>query len=72
MKDKLVVLDMSDEDFQIRALKRMSAQEKLHAATWLYYSARRLKAAWIHRQHKDWTTEEVEQAVKEAFTNART
>jgi hypothetical protein len=72
VKDKLAVLDMSEEDFQIKALKRMSAQEKLHAAILLYYSARQLKAAWIRRQHEDWTTEQVEQAVKEAFTNART
>lgn len=38
----------------------------------LYWPAPRLKAAWLRRQHPDWTEEEVQQAVKEAFMNAPT
>ena len=60
------------DDIQIRVLRGMPAEEKFRAATRLYWSARRWKAAWIRHQHPDWTEEQVQQAVREAFANART
>ena len=56
---------------QNKILKKMSPQEKLKASLNLYHSARKLKAAWLRQTHTDWSEEEIEQAVKEAFTNAR-
>jgi hypothetical protein len=63
---------MDQQDIQTEVLRRMTPEQKLHAALRLYWSARQLKAAWIRQQHPDWTDEQVEQAVKEAFTHART
>jgi hypothetical protein len=60
------------DDVQTQALKRMTPEQKLQAAMWLYWSARELKAAWIRSRHPDWTPEQVEQAVREIFANART
>lgn len=55
----------------IKILKKMSPQQKLEASLNLYYSARTLKAAWLRQTHTEWSEEEIEQAVTEAFTNAR-
>lgn len=63
---------MDQQDIQTEVLRRMTPGQKLHAALRLYWSARQLKAAWIRQRHPDWTDEQVEQAVKEAFTHART
>jgi hypothetical protein len=50
----------------------MTPQQKLDAALSLYHSARQLKAAWLRQMHNDWTEQMIEQAVREAFSNART
>ena len=55
----------------IKILKKMSPQQKLEASLDLYHSARKLKAAWLRQTHTEWSEEEIEQAVTEAFTNAR-
>ena len=55
----------------IKILKKMSPQQKLEASLNLYHSARKLKAAWLRQTHTDWSEEQIEQAVMEAFTNAR-
>jgi len=55
----------------IKILKKMSPQQKLEASLNLYYSARKLKAAWLRQTHTEWSEEQIEQAVTEAFTNAR-
>ena len=60
------------DDIQTQVFRRMTAEQKLQAAMQLYWSARELKAAWIHSQHPDWTGEQVEKAVREVFANART
>ena len=54
----------------IKILKKMSPQQKLEASLNLYYSARKLKAAWLRQTHIEWSEEEIEQAVTEAFANA--
>ncbi len=58
-------------EYQLKRLREMSSEEKLRAATRLYWSARRLKEAFFRDQHPDWTDEEVYQAAKEAFMYAR-
>ena len=63
---------MAERDIQTEVLKRMSPQQKWHAALRLYWSARRWKAAWIRHQHPDWTEDQVQQTVREVFANART
>lgn len=60
------------DDIQTQVFRQMTAEQKLQAAMRLYWSARNLKAAWIRNQHSDWTPEQVEQAVREIFANART
>ena len=37
----------------------------------LYYSAKELKSAWLSQLHSDWSDQKIEQAVREAFVNAR-
>jgi len=63
---------MSQEKVQDEILRKMTPEQKLAAAMNLYYSARRLKSAWLRQEHKDWSDEQVEAAVREAFVNART
>jgi hypothetical protein len=63
---------MTQEEVQDEILKKMTPEEKLAAAMNLYYSARKLKSAWLRHMHKDWSDEQIEAAVREAFVNART
>jgi hypothetical protein len=63
---------MSKNDIQIEVLRKMAPGQKLKAAMRLYWSARRLKAAWLRQQHPDWTEEQVQKQVTEIFKNART
>jgi len=63
---------MSEPDIQIEVLKKMTGGQKLKLAMRLYWSARRLKAAWIRQQNPDWTEEQVQKEVTEIFKNART
>lgn len=58
-------------DQQLEIMKKMTPQQKLEISMGLYWSARRLKAAAIRQHHPDWTDEQIEQAVKEAFFYAR-
>lgn len=57
-------------EIQYEYLKKMSPQQKWEAAMNLYYSAKELKAAWLRRLHSDWSDQQINQAVKEAFANA--
>ena len=56
---------------QYEFLKKMSPQQKLEVAMNLYYSAKELKSAWLSQLHGEWSEQEIKQAVKEAFVNAR-
>jgi hypothetical protein len=62
----------NDADEVQRAIFRaMTPAERWRAATRLYWSARRLKAAHLRSLHPEWTAERVEDEVKRAFMNAR-
>ena len=66
------ITNMAQQEIQDEILKNMSPQKKLEVAMNLYFSARQIKAAWFRHLHKDWTDQQVEQAVREVFINART
>ncbi len=57
---------------QLEIYRRMTPEQKLRESIRLYKSAWHLKAAWLRQQNPNWTEEQVQQAVKENFMNART
>lgn len=63
--------DEADER-QYEIYRRMTPAQRARVAADLYWSARRLKAAYLRALHPGWSDAEVEAAVKEAFLNART
>jgi len=56
---------------QLERFRSMTHEERWRAAHRLYWSARRLKAAFIRQQHPEWSDERVEDEVKKAFRYAR-
>lgn len=62
---------MTGQEIQDEILRKMTPEQKLRLAMNLYYSAWELKAAWLRELHKDWSDEQIEQAVREIFVNAR-
>jgi hypothetical protein len=48
----------------------MSPEQKLKISMNMYWSAWKLKAAWVRQQHPDWTGQQIEDAVREAFLYA--
>ena len=56
----------------LATLRRMTGEQKLKAAAALYWSARKIKAAGLRRQHPDWHEEQIQQKVKEIFMYAVT
>jgi len=56
---------------QIEIYRRMSPGRRLELAEQLYWSARRMKAAWLKSLHANWTDEQVEAEVTRNFSNAR-
>ena len=57
---------------QKKSYQAMTPEKKLQVALDLYYSAKELKAAGLKQQHPDWTTEKINQKVREIFLYART
>lgn len=57
---------------QIQLFKKMTPGQKLRLALDLYKSARKLKAAGLRMQHKNWTEDQIQEKVKEIFLYART
>ena len=55
----------------IRVLRAMTPEQKLRAASNLYCGARDLKAAWFRSQHPEWSEEQIQKAVRDAFLYAR-
>lgn len=53
-------------------LKRLSPAQRLSAFAQLYRSARTIKAAALRSFHPEWTEEQVQQSVREAFLYGRT
>lgn len=59
------------ERIQRDRFKAMTPNERWKAAHQLYWSARRLKTAYIRGKHPDWSSSQVDEAVKKAFQYAR-
>jgi hypothetical protein len=57
---------------QIEILRRMAPERRLALAEQLYWTARKLKAAWLRSQNPDWPEEQVAREVTRIFTHART
>ena len=49
----------------------MTPAERWKAACDLYWSARRLKTAYVRQQHPEWSEEQVALEVKRAFMHVR-
>lgn len=56
---------------QIEIYRRMTPGRRLEAGEQLYWSARRMKWAWLRAQHPDWKDEQVEAEVTRNFSHAR-
>lgn len=57
---------------QIAAFRAMSGARRLRLAEQLYWSARKLKTAGVRSQHPDWSSDRVQEEVRQLFSNART
>lgn len=57
---------------QKKSFQEMTPEQKLQLALELYYSAKKLKAAGLQRQHPDWTADTIRHKVREIFLYART
>jgi hypothetical protein len=58
-------------DEQAKIISKMTPQAKLKVAMDLYWSARKLKTAWLTQLHPDWSPQQVDKTVKEIFLHAR-
>ena len=56
---------------QIEIYRRMTPGRRLEIAEQMYWSARRMKFAWLRTQHPDWTDAEIEVEVTRNFSHAR-
>lgn len=56
---------------QLRIIKAMTPAQRLDAADMLYQTAWKLKAAGLRAHHPDWSEDQVQAAVREAFLYAR-
>ena len=63
---------MNGDDIQKEIFRKMTGGQKLKLSMRLYWSARRLKAAWLRQQHPDWTEGQIQKEVTEIFKHART
>lgn len=57
---------------QLEIFRRMTPAERWRAAQQLYWTLRRHKAAFLRRQHPEWTDAQVETALRRSFLHART
>lgn len=56
---------------QIAIYRQMTPGRRLEIAEQMYWSARRMKAAWLRTQHPDWTDVQVNAEVTRIFSHAR-
>ncbi len=70
-QSRRVLPDEQASPEQIAVLRAMTPQQRWQAATNLYWSARRLKSAFVRSEHPDWSDQDVEAYVRRAFLYAR-
>ncbi len=56
---------------QKRIFKAMTPEQKVTVSLDLYYSAKRLKAAWLRKLHPDWSEDKINRKVREIFLYAQ-
>jgi hypothetical protein len=56
---------------QIEILRRMTPEQRWHAARDLYWSLRRHKTAFLRDTHPDWSENQLKDEVRRIFANAR-
>jgi len=57
---------------QIDVLKQMTPEQRWQAASQLYWTVRKHKAAFLRSQHPDWGDEEIEAEIRRIFLRATT
>ena len=57
---------------QLAVLRTMTPKQKWAAAQQLYWSARRLKVAFLRSEHPEWSQAELDESVRQTFLYART
>jgi hypothetical protein len=63
--------DEQPDVLQRDVLRRLTPGERWVVARNLYWSARRLKAAFVRSEHPDWSDAEVEDHVRRVFLHGR-
>jgi hypothetical protein len=66
----IMLADEQTSPEQIEIYRRMAPGRRLEVAEQLYWSARRMKAAWIKNLHADWTEAQIEAEVTRNFSHA--
>jgi hypothetical protein len=56
---------------QLEVFREMTPEQRWHAARALYWSMRRLKAAFVRQSHPEWSDTQVDAEVKRAFMHVR-
>lgn len=54
----------------ISTLRSLSGEDKLRSAFQLYWSARKLKASFLRKEHPDWDEDTVQEEIKRIFSHA--
>ena len=57
---------------QIEALRAIPGEGRLRLAEQLYWFARKMKAAGLRSQHRDWSEEQINLEITRIFLRART
>ncbi len=75
LRDAVLVRGRTSDDDpsseQISIYRRMTPGRRLEIAEQMYWSARRMKGAWLRTQHPDWTDVQVNSEVTRIFSHAR-
>jgi hypothetical protein len=67
-----VLADEQTSPEQFAIYRRMTPGRRLALAEQLYWTARRMKTAWLRAQHPDWSEEKVSREVTRIFSHAGT
>jgi len=65
----LMLPDEQASPEQIEIFRRMTPEQRWQAAHRLYWTMRRHKAAFVHSQHPGWSDRQVEEQVRQIFSN---
>lgn len=63
--------DLQPHPEQIKAFKRMSAEQKFDVAAGLFWATREIKAAQLRSKHPEWSADQIEQEVRLRVNHAR-